>query len=143
MADYFLLLDAELFETRMRPALAESWRRRSFEPCRDFCTSLLPRVEDFTRRYHVSEAEPLAAQVARGLVFHRDFWRALAGELLFHAADEVPEFQTCPETLFCLLATAAGRSELTALPPAPTPVELEHADATHEPTRASPVGVRQ
>ena len=104
MADYFLLLDAELFEGRMRPALAESWRRRSFEPCRDFCVSLLPRVEDFTRRYHVGEGEPLAVQVARGLVFHRDFWRALAGELLFHAADEVPEFQTCPDTLCCLLA---------------------------------------
>ncbi|MBI1914932.1 MAG: hypothetical protein HYS12_09385 [Planctomycetes bacterium] len=104
MADYFLLLDAALFEGRMRPALAESWRRRSFEPCRDFCVSLLPRVEDFTRRYHVGEGEPLAAQVARGLVFHRDFWRALAGELLFHAADEVPEFQTCPDTLCCLLA---------------------------------------
>ena len=104
MADYFLLLDVDLFENRMRPALAESWRRRSFEPCRDFCAGLLPRVEDFTRRYHVGEGEPLVGQVVRGLVFHRDFWRALAGELLFYAADEVPVFQTCPDTLCCLLA---------------------------------------
>lgn len=104
MADYFLLLDAELFEGQMRPALAASWRQRSFEPCRNFCVSLLPRVEDFTRRYHVGEGEPLAVQVARGLVFHRNFWRALVGELLFHAADEIPDVQTCPDTLCCLLA---------------------------------------
>lgn len=104
MADYFLVLDAELFEGRMRPALAASWRRRSFEPCRALCASLLPRVEDFTSRYHVGEGEPLVAQVARGLIFHRDFWRALAGELLFYGADEIPEFQTCPDTLCCLLA---------------------------------------
>src|SRR5262245_4296135 len=93
----------------MRPALAASWLRRSFEPCRALCGSLLPRVGEFTRRYHVSEGESLVAQVVRGLVFHRDFWRALAGELILYGADEVPEFQTCPDTLCCLLAPEQHR----------------------------------
>ncbi len=109
MADYFLLLDAALFEGQMRPALAASWRRRSFEPCRALCAALLPRVEAFTARYHVGEGEPLAAGVCRGLLFRRDFWQTLVGELLFHAAAEVPELQTCADTLRCLLAPERHR----------------------------------
>ena len=103
MADYFLLLDAGLF-ARLRGDLAECWRRRSFGPCRGLCAEVLPRVEAFDARYHLGEGVPLPAQVVRGLTFHRDFWRALVGELLLYAAAEVPEFQTCPDTLCCLLA---------------------------------------
>lgn len=110
MADYFLVLDAALFEQEMRPALADAWRLRSFTPCRAFCSALLPRVVEFSARYHTGEEEPLTAQVASGLPFHRDFWRALVGELLFYAAADIPEIQTCPETLACLLARDHGET---------------------------------
>jgi hypothetical protein len=102
--DYFLLLDGVLFAERMRPALAAGWRMRSFKPCREFCAELLPRVEDFDSRYHIGEGESLIKQVVHGLQFDRDFWRSLAGECLFYAADEIPEFQTCLETISSLLA---------------------------------------
>ncbi len=104
MASYFILLDASFFEERMRPALAASWRSRSFEPCRLLCDALLSRVEDFHTRYHVGEGEPLVKQVVAGLPFARDFWRALTGELLLYAADDLPEISTCPDTLYCILA---------------------------------------
>jgi hypothetical protein len=104
LADYFLLLDAKQFTELLRPALAFSWKVRSFEPCRDFCQTLLPRVEEFDSRHHIREGESLVEQVVQGLTFHRDFWRALVGELLFYAAEEIPEFQICPETICCLLA---------------------------------------
>jgi hypothetical protein len=107
LADYFLVLDAALFEQEMRPALADAWRLRSFAPCRPFCSALLPRVSEFSSRYHTSEGEPLTAQVVEGLPFQRDFWRALVGELLFYAAADIPEIQTCPDTLACLLAGEA------------------------------------
>jgi hypothetical protein len=46
-------------------------------------------------------------QVARGLPYDRHFWRALVGEVLLFAADDIPEFQTCADTLCCLLAMGA------------------------------------
>jgi hypothetical protein len=101
---YYLLHDGALFEQQMRPALAASWRSRSFGPCRVFCRTLLVRVEEFDARYHIGEGEPLVRQVVEGLGFQRDFWRALVGELLLYAAVETPELQTCPDTLCCLLA---------------------------------------
>ncbi len=103
MANYFLLHDGSLF-AEMRDALAASWRTRSFEPCLAFCAAQLSRAQDFDARYHVGEGEPLVKQVALGLPFDRNIWRALTGELLLYAADEVPEIPTCPDTLCCLLA---------------------------------------
>jgi hypothetical protein len=101
--NYFLLIDGNLFEERLRPALAASRRRRSFEPCRHLCRDLLDRVKQFHARYHVGEGESLVEQVAGGLAYDRDFWSALAGELLFYAADDIPEFSTCLDTLRCLV----------------------------------------
>jgi hypothetical protein len=121
LADYFLLLDSDLFELRLRPALAASWRLRSFAPCRALCTDLLPRVEAFAARYHIAEGESLAAQVSRGLPFQRDFWRALVGELLFQTAEEIPEFQTCLDTLCCLLAPARYQQGSMQRSPPPRP----------------------
>src|SRR5262249_54183328 len=43
-------------------------------------------------------------KVARGLPFDRHFWRLLVGELLLYTAAEIPEIQTAPDALCCLLA---------------------------------------
>jgi hypothetical protein len=104
MAEYFLCLDAEQFVRRIRPALAESRKRRSFEPCRALCKDLLPAALDYTRRYHTGDEETLVSRVASGLPFDRDRWRLLAGEVLLFAAADIPEFPTNAETLCCLLA---------------------------------------
>jgi len=101
---YFLLIDGGFFEGRLRHALAGSWRVRSFSPCRDLCRELLPRVKAFHERYHVGENESLLERAAGNLPFGSDVWYALAGELLLYAAEEVPEFQTCPDTLSLLVA---------------------------------------
>jgi Domain of unknown function (DUF1877) len=101
---YFLLLDHAAFHQRLRPALAASWRQRSFEPCRAFCADLLPAALAFAERYHTGRDGLLLAQVAGGLPFDRDFWRALAGELLWFSAADIPELQTAPDTLCALLA---------------------------------------
>jgi hypothetical protein len=104
MPVYYLLHDAEWFQQRLRPALAASWRQRSFEPCRALCADLLPAVASFSERYHTGPDEPLLSRVARGQPFDRTFWRALIGEVLYYGAMEVPEFQITPDTLCCLLA---------------------------------------
>ena len=104
MADYFLMLDAAAFEDRARPALAASWRQRSFAPCRSFCAGLIPAASAYAEQYHVGADEPLLACVADDLPFDRNHWRALVGEVLLFTAVEIPEFQTCEETLFRLLA---------------------------------------
>ncbi len=101
---YHLLLDGGAFHARIRPALAAAWRGRSFAPCRDLCAALLPTAADFARRYHLGPDEPLLAQVGRELAFARELWRHLAGEVLWYSAAEIPEFETAPETLCCLLA---------------------------------------
>jgi hypothetical protein len=101
---YFLLLSNTAFEQRLRPALAASWRQRSFEPCRPLCAELLPAALAFAQRYHLGPDDNLLAQVANGLPFERAFWRALVGEVLWYSAMDIPELQTAPEALVCLLA---------------------------------------
>jgi len=104
MADYFLMLDAAAFEGRTRPALAASWRLRSFDPCRAPCAELVPAARAYAERYHVGGDEPMLARVAAGLPFDRDYWRALVAEVLLCTAVEIPEFQTCEDALGLLLA---------------------------------------
>jgi hypothetical protein len=110
MAEYFLCLDAEMFLHRIRPALAASWRQRSFDPCRSLCNELLPAANDYTQRYHTGDEETLVARVAAGLPFDRSCWRLLVGEVLLFAAVEIPELQSNAETLCCLLAPEAYQS---------------------------------
>jgi len=104
MALYFLVLDSQVFHDEIRPALAASWRRRSFDPCWSVCARILPVAREFAARYHLSDADPLLAQVGEGLPFDRVFWRHLAGELLWFSAVEIPELQTNVGALACLLA---------------------------------------
>jgi hypothetical protein len=109
---YFLLLDAGSFRGATAPALAAAWRRGSFAPCRGLCAGLVPAARAFAERYHLGADEPLLARVAReggGVPFDRDLWRLLVGEVLLYAAAEIPEFQTAPATLACLLAPAEFR----------------------------------
>jgi hypothetical protein len=111
MADYFLALDGATFEGEVRPALAAAWLRRSFEPCRALCASLVPAARDYADRYHTG-GESLIQNVAEGLSFDRGFWRLLVGEVLLVAAVEIPEFQTAADTLYLLLAPEVGGDTL-------------------------------
>src|SRR4051812_38410347 len=93
---YFYPLEPTLFHDQVHPALAASWRLRSFAPCTELCRAFLERVRAFQQEYRGLEDATLVEQVARGLAFDKDRWRCLAGELLlFGAADwpvlEVPE----------------------------------------------------
>jgi hypothetical protein len=114
---YFLLLDRRLFHEQIAPALAASWRQRSFLPCRPLCAALEPAARAFGQRYHDEAAEPLLCQVGRGLSFGRDRWRHLAGEVLFYAAAEIPEIQTAQDTLGHLLGAAPASISRSELPP--------------------------
>jgi hypothetical protein len=104
MPMYYMLLDAPLFHRQIVPALAASWRERSFEPCRPLCRDLVPAARDFASKYHIGPDELLLAKVARDLPFDRHYWQLLVGEVLLVAAAELPEVPTTPETLCCLLA---------------------------------------
>ena len=105
-----MLHDAGRFQ-KLRQALADCRRQRSFEPCRAFCDELLPVVRDFAERYHLGSEQTLLAAVAEGLPYDRGYWRSLVGELLLCGADEVPELQTAPDTLCRLLAPECWRNE--------------------------------
>lgn len=107
---YLLALDGQLFEQRLRPALAAAWRRHSFAPCQQMCAELLPHARAFADRYHVGD-EPLLQRVAAGLTFDRDFWRFLVGELLWFGAEEIPELQITPAALCHLLAPGHGAGD--------------------------------
>jgi hypothetical protein len=101
---YFMLHDADFFHRQVCPALAESWRKRSFTPCRPLCAALLPAAAAFAERYHTGALEPLLARAGLGLPFERNIWRFLAGEILLYGAKSIPDIQTAPDTLACLLA---------------------------------------
>jgi hypothetical protein len=103
MPIYFMVHDAAFFHQDLAPALAASWRLRSFAACRPLCEALLPAAADFARRYHINLEESMLAKTGQGLPFDRDLWRWLASDLLLYGAREVPEVQTAPETLAALL----------------------------------------
>lgn len=104
MSVYYMLLDADWFCQRMRPALAASWQSRCFDPCRALCLDFVPTALSFVEKFHTGPDEPLLCKVARGLPFDRHFWQLLAGEMLLYGAVEIPEIQIVPDTLCCLLA---------------------------------------
>jgi hypothetical protein len=104
MPHYFLLLDAPTFHGAIVPALAASWRRRSFAPCAALCESLQPAAVAFAERFRTGADEALVNVVPRGLPFDRHLWRALASELLWYTASDLPTVRTAPDTLCCLLA---------------------------------------
>jgi hypothetical protein len=111
MSVYYMLVDADLFNCRMSPALAASWRLRSFDPCRALCSDLAPAALAFTEGLPTGSEEPLVCKVARDLPFDRHFWTLLVGELLLYAATEIPEIQIAPDTLCCLLAPESYRQD--------------------------------
>ncbi len=104
MVLYFYLHDADFFHDKVRPALAESWRQRCFTPCGPLVAELRPAVLAFGERYLTEAGNSLLILVESGLPFRRETWRILVGEVLLYGAREIPEFQTAPETLTCLLA---------------------------------------
>src|SRR5262249_50982793 len=104
MSLYFFLHDADFFLGQVCPALAECWRQRRFTPCGPLAAALRPAVAAFTERFHTGAGESVLALVESRLPFDRDTWRLLVGEILLYGAREIPEIQTAPETLTCLLA---------------------------------------
>jgi hypothetical protein len=110
---YFHLLDERTFVAQISPALAASWQARSFEPCRELCTELLPSSASFAERYHLGPEESLLKKVLSGLPFDRNYWRLFVGEILLFAAAEIPEIQTAPESFCCLLEPERYQEENT------------------------------
>jgi hypothetical protein len=51
--------------------------------------------------------------VAEGLPFERHYWRCLVGEILMVGAAEIPEMETAPESLTCILGPERYREEIT------------------------------
>jgi hypothetical protein len=123
---YFLLLESDVLDARIRPPLAAGWRQRSFQPCRALCESLLPAAADFARRYHLGGAETILAHLVRGLPFDRHCWTLLVGEILFYAAAELPELQVAPETLTALLAPGVPAAESAAHPERPPVLQCHY-----------------
>jgi hypothetical protein len=103
MALYHLILDADLYYATLQPALSTSWQHRSFAPCQALAETLRPAARDFTERFQIAE-EPLLLRLKPEMRFDRTLWRALVGEALWFAAAAIPELQTLPATLGCLLA---------------------------------------
>lgn len=126
MSIYFILLDGPMFHERIVPALAASWRQRSFAPCRALCAELRPAVEAFRAGFFAGGDDPLLTQVERGLPFDRRWWRALVGEVLLFGAAEVPELQTTPEALCCLLAPDQYRQERPVSREGFAPIQQAH-----------------
>jgi hypothetical protein len=121
MALYWYLIDAETFR-RLRAALGDTWRRRTFESARPFCADLLGAAETFRERYRLGPDDFLTQRVAAGgLLFDREVWRCLVGEVVLLAASDVPEADDALDGLRRLLAPnlpeprPAARGELHPL----------------------------
>ena len=113
MPHYFYVLDHLRFHERIHPALSASWKARSFAACQPLCADLLPAAAEFRRKFHLGAADLILPQIAQGLAFDRHLWRLLVGEVLLVAATEIPELETAPETLCCLLAPALFGQHVT------------------------------
>jgi hypothetical protein len=101
---YFLVHEADFFYQQLHPALAASWQQRNFGPCQPLIGLLRDAAAEFGRRYHTAVEESVLFRLDQGLPFDRGTWRLLVGEILFYGAREIPEIETAPETLTCLVA---------------------------------------
>ncbi len=124
MALYFYLLSSTRFEA-MCTTLARCVRERSFAPCRTLCREMAPATDAFHARYHISAEECMIRHVAEGLAFDRDRWRCLVGEMLMVAADEIPQIETAPDALACLV-DGARRPESQPPRHQLSPIEQAH-----------------
>lgn len=111
MPHYFLLLEAQEFHDVIVPALTASWRQRRFAPCVPLCERLQPAAAAFAERFRTGPDEPLVNAILRSLPFDRNLWRALASELLWYSATDIPTVRTAPDTLCYLLAPDCYREE--------------------------------
>jgi hypothetical protein len=103
MALYFMLHDAERFHSLLSPSLAASWRHRSLAPCRTLCSALTEDFERFVTENRVRREEMMMLSLQPNMLFNRDVWRIITGEVLLAAAAEVPEIPDVEETLIRLL----------------------------------------
>jgi hypothetical protein len=110
---YFFLWERGLFLENILPALAASWRQRSFAPCQALCRELLPSAIKFSERYCLGGDQLLLPRVAERSPFERHSWRCLVGEILMIGAAEIPEIETAPDSLCCILAPECYRDECT------------------------------
>jgi hypothetical protein len=94
---YFYLLDARFFHEQIAPALARSFRLRTFRPTYDLCQLLLTEKADIP-------PDSLIHAVLAGLPFERVFWHGLVGECLVQGARAIPRIATAPASLCCLPA---------------------------------------
>jgi hypothetical protein len=100
---YFLLFDPGKFNKLARP-LGEGWARRAFDPLQLVCRDLRAAADKFADRFGMTAGDLVITQALRGVALDRNLWRTLIGEILLMTAEEVPEIETAPQTLTCLLA---------------------------------------
>jgi hypothetical protein len=93
---YFYVFDADHFHGRLAPALAASWRDRSFK-------SILM----LNNKLHIESSRH----------FRRELWRVLVGELLVTDAQELPELETPLDSLARLVGQqlAASRPDFSPI----------------------------
>lgn len=103
MVPYFFLLHRDYFWQRVRPAMAECRRLRSFQPCQPLCQHLLDRLGKFP-------PDSLMGQAAAALPYSPPAWKALVGELLVAGAEEAPRLALSPSTC-CTLLDSPQRSD--------------------------------
>jgi hypothetical protein len=97
---YFLIHDAESFYDRIAPAVAASWRQRTFRPLAALAEQFQSTVAAFSERFHLTaDEQPLLSRLTAEQPFDRRLWRHLSGELLLYTAADVPTIQTAGEEL--------------------------------------------
>jgi hypothetical protein len=104
MPHLFYPIDAGFFHQRIQPVLARCRRARSFAVGRSLFVELLPRVKEYHASYHGLGGPTLVEQAAQGLSYDPAIWRAVAGEVLLFAADQLPLLNLSLTGLCCLLA---------------------------------------
>jgi hypothetical protein len=100
---YFLLFDPRKFKKLARP-LGEGWARRALDPLQLVCRDLRAAADKFADRFGMTAGDLVITQALRGVALDRNLWRTLIGEILLMTAEEVPEIETAPQALTCLLA---------------------------------------
>ncbi len=105
MPIYFHIHDADWFRDRFLPAMTLCRNRRTFAPCRQLCTEILPAVLEFSGRFQHPDEKPFICSLDDRMPFDLRRWRCLVGELLLFGAVEVPEIPQAMEALCRLCAT--------------------------------------
>ena len=91
MPHFFLLHDPLIFETKLAPSFATSWKINTFMPLAAIIEQMKAGITAFGEKFRMGADAPILEQLERAIKFDKAIWEMALAEALFFGAKEAPD----------------------------------------------------